>query len=768
MAIDREKYIGKYIDEGLENIAMVESLIFDIKDGVSVEDSLATLLRALHTLKGSSRMLEFKRIETLSHALESVFVALKEQRIGFTENAVKLVLASLDMLKNGLGVVQREKDDRIEIQEYEKKLNALASNEEFTLPAIPAEADRQTGAAAGIGPAETSQTRAGGLEPASAETEQKKPAAAGESPRPAQGGRREEAKSESIRLSLEKIDGIIKSIASLQSLEISAKTIAADCAVLNEQIKAYSRMLKETAAAGGRRAESGKTGGAALSADFRKLERLSARINSTVKNYAAEVGNHIRGAYDSVISLRTLPLATILDGYHRYVFELAAELGKKARLTIEGKENEIDKNIIESLSDVFMHMVRNALDHGIESPAERLAAGKSETGNLSIVCSRESGNMKVVIADDGRGIDLEKIRQKAALDGYVTEAAAASLSKEELTNFIFQSGFSTSGSVSSISGRGVGMDAVGKNIERLKGSIIVDSEYGKGTAFTIMAPLSIAALVGFPIVCGGTKFIIPANFVDTILLVNRDEIITVVDRPEIKYGDRIIKLYYLNQILRIKSAAREAGDIIFVVIIRAYDDIIALAVDSISSMRSVILKTMPSFMEKMPAFSGIVLNEDYEMVTALHMPTVIKMAKRIKIIDMKKRNVEYEKQRKSILVVDDSLPTREIEKEILLSEGYNVDTAADGAEALKAAKSKPYDLICTDINMPVMDGFMLTENVRKNEELSHIPIIVISSMASEEDQKRAAMLGASRYIIKNSFNNHNLLEAVQDLIGGNK
>jgi CheY-like chemotaxis protein len=142
------------------------------------------------------------------------------------------------------------------------------------------------------------------------------------------------------------------------------------------------------------------------------------------------------------------------------------------------------------------------------------------------------------------------------------------------------------------------------------------------------------------------------------------------------------------------------------------------------------------------------------------------MAKRIKGIDMKKRNIEFEKLRKSILVVDDSLPTREIESEILLSEGYNVDTAQDGAEALKAAKAKTYDLICTDLNMPVMDGFMLTENIKKNEELSHIPIIVISSLASDEDQKRAAMLGASRYIIKNSFNNHNLLSAVRELIGG--
>jgi chemotaxis protein histidine kinase CheA len=738
MAIDREKYISKYVDEGIEIIALIEGLVFDIKDGIAVEDDLAILLRDLHTLKGSSRMLEFKRIEAMSHALESVFVAIREQRIGTTENSVKLILAALDIIKSGLGTVQRTKDDSIEIQECIQALNALAENEEFIMPGTgeaPVLTVEDTSIGAGGAPPPM-------LHPDSAEKPQAKK-------------QHKEAKSESIRLSIEKIDSIIKNIASLQSLEVSAKAIIRDNADLYTAIKEYSKMVKAQ-----------KNLDPALAVNLRKVERLNEHINSNLKNYSADLGNHIHSAYDSVISLRTLPIATVLDSYQRYVYELGIELGKKVQLVIEGKENEIDKNIIEALSEMFMHMVRNAVDHGIELPKERLVAGKNETGNLSIVCSRESGNMKIVISDDGRGIDHEKIRQKAIADGYVTAAVATALTREELTNFIFQSGFSTSGKVSNISGRGVGMDTVRENIERLKGSIVVDSKWGYGTTFTIMVPLSIAALTGFPAACGETKFIIPANFVDTVLLVNREDIITVVDRPQIKYNDRIIKLYYLSQILHISDTVAANSDVIMVVIIRAYEDVAALVVDSISSMRSVILKTMPAFMGIMPVFSGIVLNEDYEMVSVLHIPTVIKMAKRIKTIDMKKRNVDFEKLRKAILVVDDSLPTREIESDILSAEGYLVDTAADGSEALRAAKNKNYDLICTDLNMPVMDGFMLVENIKKNEELSHIPIIVISSLASEEDQKRAAMLGASRYIIKNSFNNNNLLVAVKDLLGG--
>jgi CheY-like chemotaxis protein len=240
----------------------------------------------------------------------------------------------------------------------------------------------------------------------------------------------------------------------------------------------------------------------------------------------------------------------------------------------------------------------------------------------------------------------------------------------------------------------------------------------------------------------------------------------VVDRPGIKYNDRIIKLFYLHHILKINvDEKKTAGDSAFVVIVQAYEETVALAVEEISSMRQVILKNMPSFMEQIEVFSGLVLSEDYEMIPALHIPTVIRMARRTKTIDMKKRHVDYERMRKSVLVVDDSGPTRDIERDILEAEGYKVDTAADGAEALAAAKNIQYDLILTDLAMPNMDGFMLIENVRKNDSLKNIPVIVVSSKTDEDDQNRAAQLGANRYIVKTAFNNHNLIVAVRELIG---
>jgi chemotaxis protein histidine kinase CheA len=495
---------------------------------------------------------------------------------------------------------------------------------------------------------------------------------------------------------------------------------------------------------------------------------MAGKLGSIVRNYSLDVGNHIRSAYDSIISLRMLPLSTVLDEYPRQVFTIASELGKKVKLRIEGAENEIDKNLIESLSEVFLHMIRNSIDHGIETPEERRKQGKEETGLLTINCVRESGNMKVTIADDGKGINIEGIRKKIVEKGLVSPEAAAALGEEELINFIFQSGFSTAEKLSNVSGRGVGMDAVRNNIERMKGSIAIKTKVGEGTTFTISVPLSLAALMGFPILSGSMKFIIPANFVDTVMLINTKDIITVVDRPGIKYNGRIIKLFYLHHVLKIPIHIEEkknTGDSIFVAIVQAYEETVALAVNQVSSMRQVILKNLPSFMEKMEVFSGVVLSEDYEMIPALHIPTVIRMARRTKTIDMKKRHVDYERMRKSILVVDDSRPTRDIERDILEAEGYKVDIATDGSEALAAAKNTQYDLICTDIVMPNMDGFMLAENIRKNDRLKNIPIIAISSKSGEKDQNRAALLGINRFIAKNSFNVHNLTAIVRELIG---
>ena len=743
MAIDKSRYIGKFAEEGLENIQTVETLLFEIKGSktsgtasTSIDD-LVTLMRSLHTLKGSARMLEFKNIETLVHSLESVFSSIKEERIIINDNSVRLILSALDEIKTGINKVLSGETDDIRASLFQKELSALSANEEYTIPG-----------AAALPEKEEPSVKEGELKEGPNKDEEAFPAAS-------KGNQLEEAKSESIRIPVERINEIILHMAALQSLEIAARNIARDTEEINAASSQFSKLVSIH-----------QSLNSPLLQEFRSIELQISRLGSMVKNYSLDVGNNIRSAYNSVISLRMLPLSTVLDSYPRFVFTLASELGKKVRVKIEGSENKIDKNLIETLSEVFLHMIRNSIDHGIETPEERLAAGKDETGLIAINCVRESGSMKVTITDDGRGINLEKIREKIINSNLASRETAESLEDEELINYIFQSGFSTAEKLTDLSGRGVGMDAVRNNIERMKGSIAIQTKTGEGTTFTISVPLSMAALMGFPITSGNMKFIIPANFVDTVLLISAKDIITIVDRPGIKYNGRIIKLFYLHHILKIEIDKTKNDDAsIFVAIVQAYEETVALAVNQISSMQQVILKNMPSSLENMEVFSGVVQNEDYEMIPALHIPTVIKMARRTKTIDMKKRHVDYERMRKSILVVDDSRPTRDIVRDVLQAEGYKVDTAANGSEALGAAKNNQYDLICTDLAMPIMDGFMLTENIRKNDSLKNIPIIVISSIMDEKDQNRVSRLGANRYIVKNKFNDHELTAVIKELIG---
>ncbi|WP_461248106.1 Hpt domain-containing protein, partial [Treponema sp. R6D11] len=311
MPMNREKFIQQYIDEGLEILPNVETYIFKVKDGISTEDDIAALLRALHTLKGTSRMLEFKRIEELSHSLESVFIAMKDKQITFSDNAIKLILSSLDLLKLGFSVLQKSKDDNIEISEYVKNLFLLTDNKEFSLPIEekPAESEKQ-------------------------DVKEEK---------------HKESKTETIRISLDKIDEIIKNIMSLHTLEITAKVISQNSVEIVNLLKKFSKSFKEL-----------KNIDPVQAANLKKLERLCGRLNLSLKDYVIDAGNSIKTAYDGVISLRTLPISTIFDSYPRYVYQLSQELGKNIQLTLEGKENEIDKNIIEAISEVLLHMVRNA------------------------------------------------------------------------------------------------------------------------------------------------------------------------------------------------------------------------------------------------------------------------------------------------------------------------------------------------------------------------------------------------------------------------
>ncbi|GHV02827.1 hybrid sensor histidine kinase/response regulator [Campylobacterota bacterium] len=702
MAIDKSRYIARFIDEVGENITASQSLVIALESDDDAEN-LGVLLRHLHTIKGSARMLEFKNIESLSHAVESVFIAYKEGRIKLKDKGIKLILSAFDLLRESLKTLAIDKTDSINVNVLVSELKLMAENEEFNLPAATK--------------IKALDTKEHGKEKISKNT---------------------------IRISLEKINGIIRDIAAQQSIEVSSKTLMKTSRDLAISLQAYARSQPKNSA-------------------ISELLSNANRLSNSAKNLAADCAVSVKNFYDAVVSLRMVPLSTILDNYTRFVFDMSASLGKQADVEIVGKENEIDKHIIELLGEIFLHIIRNAIDHGIEKPSDRIKLGKTERGKIVINCSRESGNMKITISDDGRGIDYAAIRTKIVENNIMDIEAANALDTDELNHYMFQSGFSTAKVVSDISGRGVGMDVVAANVEQVKGVLFVESTKNIGTKWTIIVPLSFSSITGFPIMSGSRRLIVPVNYVEAMFLLNTDDIISVVDRPAIAYNNKIIKLYYIDHLLDTIDIKTDR-DSYFVAIMRDIDDLIAICVDNVEAMRSVIVKPLPKTMHSFSLYAGVVLSEDYEMVPILHIPTLSKIAKQTKAIDMKSRAVDREQAFERILVVDDSTFSRDIICDILRSDGFIVDGASDGSQALNLLKERRYDLVCSDINMPNIDGWTLARNIRDAKELKDIPIVFITSRSDQADIDRAKSLGVDRYIVKNSFKNKNLITVVRELI----
>ncbi len=439
-------------------------------------------------------------------------------------------------------------------------------------------------------------------------------------------------------------------------------------------------------------------------------------------------------------------------------------LGKEIEFSTYGTDILLDKFILERLHDPIIHIVRNAVDHGLETPEERIRAGKPPTGKIEIRCSAESGNIVIRIVDDGRGFDYEKIRSRAAEMNPAQAEEIRQMEESALNSFLFVSGFSTKDEITDLSGRGVGLDIVKHNIEKLKGKISLTSKKGEGTEFKLSLPLSLATVDGFFVTAGGEKFLIPAAFVKEITIVKEDEQLDLLNKKGYRLRDTIIPLYPLSAIL---DKDVEEGDRknLFVVVVESFGEVVGIIVDSVIQYTSLIYKPVPKNLSKLKLIQVIVFDESFNIINILFIPEIMNRFKRIRNIDTRRKFSTSRREFKKILVVDDSYSTREIEKSILELENYNVTTAVDGIDGLQKLKEQQYHLIITDIHMPRMDGLTFVENLRKDEKCRNIPIIVVSSDEDPEKRNKFEAVGANAFIVKSEFDRGNLVKEVRDLIG---
>ena len=465
-----------------------------------------------------------------------------------------------------------------------------------------------------------------------------------------------------------------------------------------------------------------------------------------------------------VKNIRVLPISTVFNSFSRMVRDIANEKGKDIDFEIEGKDTCADKKIIEEIKTPLIHILRNAIDHGIESKEERIANGKSPVGKILLSAKQDDNKVIIDVVDDGQGFNLEKIKDRAVSRGFLTQDDIDSMTDEAIMNIIFWPGFTTGDSITSISGRGIGLDVVKTKISQLNGKVKVISEFGKGSCVHIEIPVTLTTLRVFLVQISGQTFAIPIQVITTFILKNQNEIKTNNGIRSILFNGNIIPLYYLSDILELAPAPRNEKETIL--IIEADDKTIGLVVDKLLGDQDILQKKLSPPLYKVKNISGITNLASGELCLILNMQDIMHY-------DFNKAMISANNQElltsdvlsyKRILIVDDSVTTRTMVKNILLNIGYMVDTVLDADEALVKLKLTHYDLIITDLTMPKIDGYEFNERLRNDEMYADIPIIVISSLPENQARKRLNKLSIAHYISKDNFDQADLAMQVKEIL----
>lgn len=478
----------------------------------------------------------------------------------------------------------------------------------------------------------------------------------------------------------------------------------------------------------------------------------------------------------SIRTLRLLPLSTIFNLFPRMVRDLARQEGKLVELIIEGGETRADKRILEEMKDPLMHILRNAIDHGIESPTERARKGKPEVAKIRLRGYQTPTSIVLEVTDDGRGLHLHQIKQTALKRGICRDEELASMTTSQIQSLIFAPGFSTAPLVTEVSGRGVGLDVVRTNVEKLKGSVHVESTAGQGCTIRIQLGLTLATAHVLIVVINGISYAIPVEFVRTACLVSPDEIFTLEGRDTIIRENCPISVSRLSDLLELSTdgvpqhavpknlSMRGRSQQLACIILQTGQEQLGVFVDALVDEQDVVIKPQSQLLKRVRNVSGATILGTGEVCIVLNPQDLIKSVGRRAVSIVPNVAPQATPGKHTVLLVEDSIATRTQEKRILEAAGYEVVTAVDGLDGFTKLQSRPFDAIVSDVQMPNLDGLGLAAKVRQYREYNEIPIILVTSLASDEDKRRGAEAGANAYITKGNFNQDVLLETLQRLI----
>ena len=473
--------------------------------------------------------------------------------------------------------------------------------------------------------------------------------------------------------------------------------------------------------------------------------------------------------YHEVISVRMRPFSDGVQGFPRMVRDLARELGKKVRFEIIGKGTEVDRDILEKLDAPLNHLLRNAIDHGIELPEDRLTAGKPETGNLRLGAAHRSGMLMITISDDGQGINLDKLREKIAYKGLASTDMVNKMTDPELMDFLFLPGFSTAKNVTEISGRGVGLDVVRNMVHEVGGVVRAVSKPEEGLTFHMELPLTLSVVRTFLVEIAGEPYAFPLARIERCLELSRSEIDTVEDRQYFRFDDNNIALVDIHHVLELKAPPQQQEEL-FVVVVSDRLNFYGLSVDRFLGEYDLVVRPLDPRLGKVADISSVAVMLDGAPVLIFDVEDLVRSidnllsGRRLRKLSSVSDKKEV-KRKKRILIVDDSFTVREMERKLLESKGYEVETAVDGVDGWNAVRAERYDMVVSDVDMPRMNGIKFVTQIKQHPELKSLPVIIVSYKDKEEDRLLGLEAGANYYLTKSSFEDDSLINAAVDLIG---
>lgn len=691
-----EDMLAAFLDECAERTDSLSERLLRLEQDADDRELVSEIFRDLHTLKGSSAFAGLTKMNRVAHQAEDLIGALREGRRKVDRGVVDVLLEALDALR--AIVTKARAGERLDM-DVRGLLARLAD------PSLPKAAAAPTVAAA-TGPAPPA--------PAAAQS--------------------------TLRIEFEKVDHLLNLVGEVV-LARGRLSSASDV---------QTTILREVAAVRKRLSlMPGLNGSAApLNEELERLERVLRETFGEVEMGLGGLGLAVGQLRDTVMKLRMVPIARLFSKYQRTVRELGGKLGKEIAVELRGAETELDKVLVERLEDPLLHLVRNAADHGIESPDERARAGKPRAGRVVLSAGQSGGQIVVSIRDDGRGLDAEKLKRKALEKGLLTRDEADALDTEQSYQLIFRAGFSTAEHVSDVSGRGVGMDVVREAISRLKGDIRISSELGKGTTLELSLPLTLAITQVLTARAGGELVAIPLDAVVSAQTVEPGDLERVATGTCIRIGSELLQVVDLAQVLGL-SGGTSLGDehAAAVVIVRVGQTELALLVHQVLGRHEVVIKALGPLLAAAPCTAGAALIGE-RMVLVVDLVDVAARSLEGKASEPRLRPRAISATRAKILVAEDSPLIRDAIRRELTRAGFEVTVAEDGEQALQLAREKRFDAVSSDVMMPKMDGYELVRALRQEPHYRHVPIVMVTSKDARIDAIKGYDAGADAYLGK--------------------